>query len=97
VGLAIQAPAKPASLNVQAHDAYLRGMYALNKWTGESVPGAIIDFRDAIARDSAFAPAYVALAEALDAALITSDLSAHDAVPEARRAVESSGAGPDSR
>ena len=89
VGLAIQAPAKPASLNVQAHDAYLRGMYALNKWTGESVPGAIIDFRDAIARDSAFAPAYVALAEGniwLYSGLGV--LSAHDAVPEARRAVE---------
>ena len=89
MGLAIQPPAKPASLNVQAHDAYLRGMYALNKWTGESMPRAITDFRDAIARDSGFAPAYVALAEGniwLYSGLGV--LSANDAVPEARRAVE---------
>ena len=68
---------------------YLRGMYALNKWTGESVPGAITDFRDAIARDSGFAPAYAALAEGniwLYSGLGV--LSANDAVPEARRAVE---------
>ncbi len=89
IGLAIQAPAKPASLDIQAHDAYLRGMYALNKWTGESMQRAIADFRDAIARDSAFAPAYVALAEGnmwLYSGLGV--LSASDAVPEARWAVE---------
>jgi serine/threonine-protein kinase len=89
MGLAMQAPAKPASLNVQAHDAYFRGMYALNKWTAESVPRAITDFRDAIALDSGFAPAYVALAEGhiwLYSGLGV--LSAPDAVPEAQRAVE---------
>jgi serine/threonine protein kinase/tetratricopeptide (TPR) repeat protein len=89
IGLATQPPAKPASFDVLAHDAYLRGMYALNKWTGDSMRRAIADFRDAIARDSGFAPAYVALAEGniwLYSGLGV--LSANDAVPEARWAVE---------
>ena len=38
-------------------------MYALNKWTDESMRRAIADFRQAIERDPDFAPAYVALAE----------------------------------
>jgi TolB-like protein/Flp pilus assembly protein TadD len=89
IGLASQAPAKPASLDVLAHDAYLRGMYALNKWTDESMRRAITDFRRAIERDPDFAPAYVALAEGniwLYSGLGV--LSANDAVPEARSAVE---------
>jgi serine/threonine protein kinase/tetratricopeptide (TPR) repeat protein len=89
IGLGAQVPAKPASLDVRAHDAYLQGMYALNKWTGESVRRAIAGFRDAIARDADFAPAYVALAEShiwLYSGLGV--LSAGDAVPEARSAVE---------
>ncbi len=53
-----------ASLDVAAHDAYLKGMYALNKWTDDAMRRAIADFRDAIAEDSGFAPAYAALAEA---------------------------------
>ena len=89
IGLGSQVPAKPASLDVLAHDAYLRGMYALNKWTDESMRRAIADFRQAIERDPDFAPAYVALAEGniwLYSGLGV--LSANDAVPEARSAVE---------
>ena len=80
---------KPAASDILAHDAYLRGMYALNKWTDDSVRRAIGDFRDAIARDPEFAPAYVAVAEAniwLYSGLGV--LSANAAVPEARAAVE---------
>jgi adenylate cyclase len=51
------------SSDPEAHDAYLRGMYALNKWTEPSMRAAIEDFREAIAHDPGFAPAYVALAE----------------------------------
>jgi serine/threonine-protein kinase len=89
VGLVIEAPAKPASLDVVAHDAYLRGMYALHKWTADSVRRAISDFREAIAQDPGFAPAYVALAEGniwLYSGLGV--LSAESAVPEARAAIE---------
>jgi TolB-like protein len=89
IGLAMQAPVKPAAPDVVAHDAYLRGMYALNKWNADSMRSAIADFRAAIARDSGFAPAYVALSEAniwLYSGLGV--LSADDAIPEARWGVE---------
>ena len=51
-------------LNVPAHDAYLKGMYALNKWTDGAVRQAIAHFNQAIAEDADFAPAYAALADA---------------------------------
>jgi serine/threonine protein kinase len=57
-------PPDRASLNVPAHDAYLKGMYALNKWTDTAVRQAIADFDEAITADAGFAPAYAALAEA---------------------------------
>jgi eukaryotic-like serine/threonine-protein kinase len=81
--------AKPESFDVLAHDAYLKGMYARNKWTVDSMQRAIAEFRDAIARDSGFAPAYVALAEGtmwLYSGLGV--LPAGDAVPQARSAIE---------
>jgi serine/threonine-protein kinase len=56
--------AERGSLNAAAHDAYLKGMYALNKWTESAMRQAIADFGRAIAEDAGFAPAYAALAEA---------------------------------
>ncbi len=80
---------KRASLDVVAHEAYLRGMYALNKWSEDSMRRAIADFREAIAQDSGFAPAYAALAEGyiwLYSGL--GILPASETVPQARSAVE---------
>ena len=88
IGVATPPPV-PASLDALAHDAFLRGIYALNKWTDDSMRKAVADFRDAIARDPSFAPAYAALAEGnvwLYSGLGV--LSANDAVPEARWAIE---------
>ncbi len=79
---------KRASLLVKAHDAYLKGLYALNKWTDTSMRVAIAHFREAIAEDSRFAPAYAALAEAyvwLYSGL--GILPASETVPDARSAV----------
>jgi serine/threonine-protein kinase len=87
--LAGQPAGNRASPDVGAHDAYLRGMYALNKWTHQSMRQAISDFREAIAQDSRFAPAYAALAEShiwLYSGL--GILPANDTVPEARWAVD---------
>ena len=78
-----------ASFDAEAHDAYLKGMYALNKWNGPSMEQAIADFRTAIARDPGFAPAYAALAEGqiwLYSGL--GILSASETVPQARSAVD---------
>jgi eukaryotic-like serine/threonine-protein kinase len=83
------APPEHASLNVPAHDAYLKGMYALNKWTDAAVRHAIVDFNAAIAQDAGFAPAYAALAEA-HVWLYSSVgiLPARETVPYAREAVD---------
>jgi serine/threonine-protein kinase len=80
---------RSATLDVAAHDAYLRGMYALNKWNDDSMRRAIVEFRTAIGQDAAFAPAYAALAEGqvwLYSGL--GILPAKDTVPEARWAIE---------
>jgi eukaryotic-like serine/threonine-protein kinase len=78
-----------ASLNVPAHDAYLKGMYALNKWTDAAVRQAIVNFNEAIAYDADFAPPYAALAEA-QVWLYSSlgILPARETVPPARWAVD---------
>ena len=76
-------------LNVNAHDAYLKGMYSLNKWSDAAVRHAIVDFNEAIERDAGFAPPYAALAEAhvwLYSSL--GILPARETVPRARWAVE---------
>lgn len=88
-GLAGARVAKRTPLDLAAHDSYLKGMYALNRWTDESTASAIDKFRDAIARDPRFAPAYTALAEA-QIFLYSSlgILPATETVPEARWAVE---------
>jgi serine/threonine protein kinase len=89
MGIAGRPPGTRATFDVRAHDAYLKGMYALNKWTDASMRRAITDFREAIAQDSGFAPAYAALAEGyvwLYSGLGV--LSAKDTVPQARWAVE---------
>jgi eukaryotic-like serine/threonine-protein kinase len=82
-------PARRSALDLDAHDAYLKGMYARNKWTDGSMRQAIADFRESIAQDPGFAPAYAALAEAhiwLYSSL--GILPASETVPHARQAVE---------
>jgi eukaryotic-like serine/threonine-protein kinase len=83
------APVNRAAFDVLAHDAYLKGMYELNKWTGDSMRRAIVEFREAITQDPGFAPAYAALAEA-HVWLYSGPglLPAADTVPQARWAIE---------
>jgi serine/threonine protein kinase/tetratricopeptide (TPR) repeat protein len=82
-------PSPRAPLNVPAHDAYLKGIYALNKWTEGAVRQAIVNFEQAVAEDARFAPAYAALAEAhLWFYSGVGILPAAETVPHARRAIE---------
>jgi eukaryotic-like serine/threonine-protein kinase len=80
---------RPAPRNTGAHDAYLRGMYALNKWTEDWVRRAMESFQEATLHDPGFAPAHAALAEChvwLYSGV--GSVPARDAVPPARAAVE---------
>jgi serine/threonine protein kinase/tetratricopeptide (TPR) repeat protein len=86
----VDAPvARRSTFDVAAHDAYLQGMYALNKWTDRSMRKAIVQFSNAIAQDSDIAPAYAALAEAYIWLYSgVGVLPANESVPQARSAVE---------
>lgn len=46
-----------------AHALYLRGQYAMNERTPESIKSAVEDFRRAIVADPGYAPPYAALAD----------------------------------
>ena len=49
----------------EAHDFYLRGVHAMNRWTEASVDRAIACFEEALARDPGYALAHAALGECL--------------------------------
>jgi serine/threonine protein kinase/Tfp pilus assembly protein PilF len=80
---------KRAAFDLSAYDAYLRGMYAMHKWTDDAVQRAIVDFNEAIARDESFAPAYAALGEAYVWRYSgLGILASSESVPQARSAVD---------
>jgi serine/threonine-protein kinase len=51
--------------NLEAYDAYLRGLFAMNRWTEEWVERALGSFAEAVARDPRYALAHAAIAECL--------------------------------
>ena len=50
-------------VNPKAHEAYLKGRYYVDQWTGESQLKAYKFFGEAIGADPGFAPAYAGLAD----------------------------------
>jgi TolB-like protein/Tfp pilus assembly protein PilF len=54
--------AAAGSVNVQAHEAYLKGLYYWNKRTAEALLTAIGFFEQSLAADARFAPAHAGLA-----------------------------------
>jgi eukaryotic-like serine/threonine-protein kinase len=64
----VGAPAEPRparQASVQAYEAYLRGLYAMNRWTEDWVERAVGCFEEAVAGDPGYAPAHAALADCL--------------------------------
>jgi serine/threonine-protein kinase len=51
--------------NLEAYDAYLRGLFAMNRWTEDWVERALASFTDAVAKDPGYALAHAAIAECL--------------------------------
>jgi serine/threonine protein kinase/Tfp pilus assembly protein PilF len=75
--------------NMEAYDAYLHGLYAMNHWTEDWVERAIVCFEDAIEKDPEYALAYAALAEChvwFHSGIGTR--RAGETIPKARAAVE---------
>jgi tetratricopeptide (TPR) repeat protein len=74
-------------VNPEAHDAYLRGLSYLNERTKPGITKSIDTFKQAVAHDPKFAPAYVGLAMAYNvSASGWGVLSPDDAFPQARAA-----------
>jgi serine/threonine-protein kinase len=75
--------------NVEAYDAYLHGLYAMNRWTEPSVERAIDCFEEAIEKDARFALAHASLAEChvwFYSGIGTR--AARETIPRARKAAE---------
>jgi TolB-like protein len=80
------ATARTSAANPQAHDAFLKGRYALNKGTAEGFRKAIEHFEQATSNDPGYAVAYAGLATAYNLADYFRVLPARHAFPKAKAA-----------
>jgi TolB-like protein/DNA-binding winged helix-turn-helix (wHTH) protein/Flp pilus assembly protein TadD len=76
------------SVNPEAYEAYLRGLYFFDKREAEASVKSVDYFRKAIATDAEFAPAYAGLAEALPALNWFNEKPPVDAMSEAKAAAK---------
>lgn len=75
---------KRGTNNPQAYEAYLRGRYFWNKFTGETLPKAFDAFNEAIELDPNFAMAHVGIADYYIWLCIFGILPAPEAFPKAK-------------
>jgi serine/threonine-protein kinase len=81
--------AAAASVNPEAHDAYLKGRYFFNRPSDENLQKAIAQFEEAVKLSPAFAPAYSGLSDAyLWAGYNEGFITASAAKPKAKAAAE---------
>jgi len=69
-------------VNPEAHEAYLKGRFFINKFNEADVRKGISYFEQAIAKDSSYALAYAGLAEGYDYLYSLGVMSAKDAFPK---------------
>jgi len=91
IGLQISPPAilgvealRPAVINAEVHDRYLRARHLLGQRTRPTIQAAMRYFQEALAIDPAFAPAMASLAFCHALLPITSMLRPHDCFPAAQ-------------
>jgi TolB-like protein/DNA-binding winged helix-turn-helix (wHTH) protein/tetratricopeptide (TPR) repeat protein len=83
--------AKPAPVNPDAYEAYLKGRYFWNKRTPDGLNKSIEFFQDAIAKDPSFAAAYAGLADSysiLGSDVLPADVANSKARAAATKAIE---------
>jgi TolB-like protein/DNA-binding SARP family transcriptional activator/Flp pilus assembly protein TadD len=88
VGPTIAAASGDAPARAAAHEAYLRGRFFWNQRNPDGIRTAIDLFRQAVQRDSSFAPAWAGLASAYQLAPNFTVLSPDSAFPRAIGAVQ---------
>jgi len=79
--------AKAHPINLEAYEAYVKGLYFTEKVTLEGFTKGIEYFRQAIDLDPTYAPAYAALADGYNRAAIRGYQPAKEAYPVAKAAV----------
>jgi TolB-like protein/Tfp pilus assembly protein PilF len=70
-------------VNAEAHMAYLQGLQAMTLRTKESIEAAIVDFKQSIAIDPNYAPAYAGLARAYNLAPVFGVFTSAESFPQA--------------
>jgi TolB-like protein/DNA-binding winged helix-turn-helix (wHTH) protein/Tfp pilus assembly protein PilF len=78
--------ANPGPVNLEAHEAYLKGRYYLNKRTEEGFRGAVQYFSEAVQKDRNYGLGYAGLADSYILLGEYSLIPAQDAFPTARNA-----------
>jgi len=73
-------------VNAEAHMAYLQGLQAITLRTKESIEAAITDFKQSIAIDPNYAPAYAGLARAYNLAPVFGVFTSAESFPQAAAA-----------
>jgi TolB-like protein/Tfp pilus assembly protein PilF len=73
-------------VNAEAHMAYLQGLQAITLRTKESIEAAIADFKQSIAIDPNYAPAYAGLARAYNLAPVFGVFTSAQSFPQAAAA-----------
>jgi TolB-like protein len=73
-------------VNAEAHMAYLQGLQAMTLRTKESIEAAIVDFKQSIAIDPNYAPAYAGLARAYNLAPVFGVFTSAESFPQAAAA-----------
>jgi tetratricopeptide (TPR) repeat protein len=85
------APSPPPATGPAAHDAYLEGLWFLNRGTPDDLRKSIAAFEQAVSLDSGSAAAHAGLADALHLLTLSGGLPPREAYPraeaEARRAL----------
>ena len=80
--------ARPATRNVDAHEAYLRGRYFWEKRSQEGLDRAVESFKRAIELDPGYALAYAGLADSYIIMPWFASIPARETLPQARAAAE---------
>jgi TolB-like protein/Flp pilus assembly protein TadD len=80
--------ARRETQNAEAYQLYLKGRFAWNKRTGESLRQAIEFFKQAIERDPTYALAYAGLADCYSLLSIYTNLSPKETMPMAKAAAQ---------
>ncbi len=79
---------RPATLNPEAHEAYLRGRYSINQMNVPGFQQAVKYFEQAIACDPDFAAAYAGLADSYSLQPWWSAMAPREAFPRAKVAAQ---------